>query len=250
MAAPVAVVLIGAGGRMGRALLQLLPGFPGLALKAAVVPAGRGALELPGGVGPGADLPAALAGAGLAIDFSHASASAANLAACVAARVPLLLGTTGLPASLEPQLAAAAREIPLLVSANTSLAVTLLQELVRRAAAVLPGSFDIAISETHHRDKRDAPSGTALALGAAAQAGRAAGRGGHTQDREITYAVTRGGDVVGEHTAHFIGAGERLALGHVATDRVVFARGALAAGAWLAARPPGRYRMQDLLGEK
>ena len=194
-----------------------------------------------------ADLPAALANAGLAIDFSSAAASAANLAACVAARVPLLLGTTGLPASLEPELAAAARQIPLLVAANTSLAVNLLLELVTRAAAALPDSFDISVAESHHRDKRDAPSGTALALGAAAQAGRAAaGREG----TEVAYAVTRGGDIVGEHTVHFNGAGERLSLGHVATDRAVFARGALAAGAWLARQAPGRYRMQDLFGKK
>ncbi len=235
MGAPVTLVLIGAGGRMGRALQGLLPEFPALQLKAVA------------GSQTTADLPAALASAGLAIDFSTAAASAANLAACVRARVPLLLGTTGLPASLQPELAAAARHIPLLVAANTSLAVNLLLELVSRAAEALPDSFDISIAESHHRDKRDAPSGTALALGAAAQAGRAAaGRAG----LEIPYAVSRGGDIVGDHTVHFNGAGERLSLGHQATDRAVFARGALAAGAWLARQPPGRYRMQDLFGKK
>ena len=248
MGAPGTVVLIGAGGRMGRALQGLLPEFPALQLKAAVVPAGNQDRQAAGAAAlTTAALPAALANAGLAIDFSSAAASAANLAACVAARVPLLLGTTGLPASLEPELTAAARHIPLLVAANTSLAVNLLLELVSRAAAVLPDNFDIAIAESHHRDKRDAPSGTALALGAAAQAGRAAaGRDG----REIDYAVTRGGDIVGEHMVHFNGAGERLSLGHVATDRAIFARGALAAGAWLARQAPGRYRMQDLFGKK
>ena len=228
---------------MGRALQGLLPEFPALQLKAAVVPAGSLHRQAAGAAAlTTADLPAALANAGLAIDFSSAAASAANLAACVAARVPLLLGTTGLPASLEPELTAAARHIPLLVAANASLAVNLLLELVNRAAAVLPGSFDISIAESHHRDKRDAPSGTALALGAAAQAGRDGG--------EIAYAVTRGGDIVGEHKVHFNGAGERLSLSHVATDRAVFARGALAAGAWLARQAPGRYRMQDLFGKK
>jgi 4-hydroxy-tetrahydrodipicolinate reductase len=253
MGAPVTVVLIGAGGRMGRALQGLLPEFPALQLKAAVVPAGS--LDRRAAAAAAlttAELPAALANAGLAIDFSSAAASAANLAACVAARVPLLLGTTGLPASLEPELTAAARHIPLLVAANTSLAVNLLLELVNRAAAVLPDSFDISIAESHHRGKRDAPSGTALALGAAAQAGRtAAGRAAVGREGgEIAYAVIRGGDIVGEHTVHFNGAGERLSLGHVATDRAVFARGALAAGAWLARQAPGRYRMQDLFAKK
>ena len=146
MGAPVTVVLIGAGGRMGRALQGLLPEFPALQLKAAVVPAGSLASHAAGAAAlTTADLPAALANAGLAIDFSSAAASAANLAACVAARVPLLLGTTGLPASLEPELAAAARHIPLLVAANTSLAVNLLLELVSRAAAVLPDGTEMRL---------------------------------------------------------------------------------------------------------
>jgi 4-hydroxy-tetrahydrodipicolinate reductase len=279
MSAPIRLVVIGAGGRMGRNLLRLLPEFAALELCAAVVPPaskdlGRrcdelAGLSLSGGPAvPGfgalrtsSDLAGALSTAGLAIDFSSAAASPANLAACVSARVPLLLGTTGLADSLQPRLEQAAARIPLLVAANTSLAVSLLLELVRRAAEVLPDSFDIEISEAHHRDKRDAPSGTALALGAAAQAGRGRAAEGtpavHGPQSagvrpvgEVAYAVTRGGDLVGEHTVHFIGAGERLVLGHVATDRAIFARGALTAGVRLAGQPPGRYRMQDLSGEK
>ena len=267
MSTPIRLVVIGAGGRMGRSLLRLLPEFPALELSAAVVaPAskdlGRSCEDLAGldesrawqpttpdrsrlrAVRTTADLPAALSTAGLAIDFSSAAASATNLQACTGAGVPLLLGTTGLAEDLQPRLEQAGARIPLLVAANTSLAVNLLLELVRRAAQVLPDSFDIAISEAHHRSKRDAPSGTALVLGAAAHAGRGAAAA------EVSYSVTRGGDLVGEHTVHFIGAGERLSLSHVATDRAVFARGALAAGAWLARQPPGRYRMQDLLDEK
>lgn len=271
MSAPIPVVLIGAGGRMGQNLLRLLPEFPALELRAALVAPGSRDLgrrcdELAGTTGLGAvrttaDPAAALKGAGLAIDFSTASVTSANLAACVDAGVPLLLGTTGLAGNLEQPLQQAATRIPLLVTANTSLAVAVLMDLVRQAAGALPGSFDIEISEAHHRDKRDAPSGTALALGAAAQDGRGGkvnpaplihGLASATAraEGEIAYAVTRGGDLVGEHTVHFIGAGERLALSHVATDRSVFARGALVAGLWLAAQPPGRYRMRDLAGEK
>ncbi len=245
MSAPIRLVVIGAGGRMGRSLLNLLPEFPALVLGAAVVAPGSKDLGQPGhgAVPMTADLPAALSTAGLAIDFSSAPAAAGNLQACVAAGVPLLLGTTGLAEDLQPRFELAAARIPLLVAANTSLAVNLLLELARRTAQVLPESFLIDIFEAHHKDKLDAPSGTALALGAAVEAGR--GRACH-----VGYTVARGGDQVGEHRVHFNGAGERLTLSHVAADRAVFARGALAAGAWLAGQPPGRYRMQDLLGEK
>jgi 4-hydroxy-tetrahydrodipicolinate reductase len=259
VSAAIRLVVIGAGGRMGRSLLGLLPQFPALELVGAVVAPGSpdlgrscaelagldaGAAAAPAALRASADLAALLQGARLAIDFSRAEASGANLQACVNARVPLLLGTTGLPETLQPELQQAARHIPLLVAANTSLAVTVLTDLVARAARALPGSFDVQISEAHHRHKRDAPSGTALALGAAAEAAgiRPAGA--------IGYAVTRGGDLVGEHTVHFIGAGEQLSLSHVASDRAVFARGALQAGLWLASQPPGRYRMQDLIAEK
>ena len=276
MTAPIRLVLIGASGRMGRSILRALPGFPQFELAAAIVSPGSSTLGLsceelagtaPGGnVQPGAlrttaDLAAGLAGAGLAIDFSGAAAVAANVSACTEARVPLLLGTTGYAQSLKPALELAATRIPLLVAANTSLGVTVLLELVRRAARDLPAGFDIEISEAHHRDKIDAPSGTALALGAVARAARGAGPEGLPSIRgtgshgsrgagDIGYAVTRGGDLVGEHAVHFIGAGERLSLSHVATDRAIFARGALSAGAWLARQGPGAYRMGDAVGEK
>ncbi len=247
MSAPLRVVVIGASGRMGQSLLRLLPQFPELELGAAV--------------GRRDDLAASLQGAGLALDFSSAPASAAHVSACVAARVPLLLGTTGLPEALQPVLQQAARQIPLLVAANTSIAVNLLLELVQRAAQALPLSFDVEISDAHHRDKIDAPSGTALALGAAVAAARGATPTGiplvHGPQNlgpratgEIAYAVTRGGDLVGEHAVHFFGAGERLTLFHGATDRTVFARGALQAGAWLARQSAGRYQMLDVVGEK
>jgi 4-hydroxy-tetrahydrodipicolinate reductase len=256
-------VIVGASGRMGTQLLRLLPEFPALRLVGAVASEhsaalGRTAASGPGGSVPvSAQLPPLLTGADLVIDFSRAGAAAAHLAACVAARVPLLLGTSGLPPELAAPLAAAADVIPILVAANTSPGVTLLLELVRQAARALPASYDIEIVETHHRGKADAPSGTALALGEAAAAGRGTtlddqaayarhGQSGARQPGQIGFGVLRGGDVVGEHEVWLLGDGERLLLKHSATDRAVFARGALLAGCWLAGRPPGRYGMRDV----
>lgn len=248
-----AVVILGAGGRMGTSLLRLLPQFPGLRLRAALAAPGSASLgrdsgELagtaPNGVPVSAELESALHGAGLALDFSSAAASATHVGACAAARVPLLLGTTGLGPEMSAILERASSRIPLLVTANTSLGVALLADLVRQAAAVLGPDFDIQIQDTHHAGKLDAPSGTALALGAAANDGRS------PSHHPVAYASLRGGDVVGDHEVHFLGQGERLCLGHSVTDRSVFARGALQAGSWLAGQPPGSYRMGDLLREK
>jgi 4-hydroxy-tetrahydrodipicolinate reductase len=252
-------VLIGATGRMGTEILRAAPGFPQLIVTGAIASpdslalgrdagqvAGRSPLNLP----VTADLPAALAQADVALDFSNASAAAANLAAARAARKPLLIGATGFAATLEREFAAAAREIALLVCANTSIAVAVLSELTRLAARSLPVSFDIDIEDLHHRGKKDAPSGTALALGAAAREGRGARPSVPRPGADIGFASIRAGDVVGEHTVRFTGHGEALSLTHRATDRGVFARGALAATLWLASRPPGRYGMADVLGFK
>ncbi len=261
------VVIIGAAGRMGRELVRAAADFDGLVLSAAVASAasgglGRDAGELAGaaplGVRLSADLAVALQDADVAIDFSAPQATAEHLAACRAAGVALLLGTTGYPQALEAEFAAAARDVALLVAPNTSLGVTLLLELVRTAARALPEAFDIEILETHHRMKRDAPSGTALALGRAAGEGRGlsceaalaaagAGRAGARPSGQIGFAVLRGGDVAGEHEVRFLGTGETLVLGHRAADRRVFARGALTAALWLAQRPAGRYFMRDIL---
>jgi 4-hydroxy-tetrahydrodipicolinate reductase len=252
-AAPVRVVILGAPGRMGVSLLRLLPQFPGLTLQAAVASAGNPALGLdsgelagaaPNGVRVRADVGPALQGAGLALDFSTAAAAAAHMRACAEARVPLLLGTTGLGPDMPAVIAEAARAIPVLVTANTSLGVAVLEELVRTAATALGTVFDVHIRDSHHAAKRDAPSGTALTLGAAASAA------GRIPAARIGYSSIRGGDVVGDHEAHFLGPGERLCLSHSATDRLVFARGALQAGSWLARRPPGSYSMADVLREK
>ena len=262
----VRAALIGATGRMGEALLRAAPAFPRLNITAAVASptsprlgrdagevAGVGCLHLP----ITSDLPRALAEADVAIDFSSAAATRANLAACRAARKPLLICTTGFAAELDGSFTAAARDIPLLIAANTSLGVTLLLELVRIAARALPPSFDIGILDTHHRSKQDAPSGTALALGSAAREARQAAAsaaapavGKPHREGEVGFASVRAGDIVGEHTVLFAGPGEALSLTHRATDRGVFARGALAAALWLQSRPPGRYTMHDLLAQK
>lgn len=247
----VSAVLIGVGGRMGRALVRAAGAFPGLTIGAAVAAPGsavlgRDAGELAGAaplnLAVTADLRRALESADVAIDFSVPAAAGANLAACRAARKPLLIGTTALAPELAGELEAAAHDIPLLVAPNTSIAATLLIELVRTAAAVLPADFDIDIIEAHHRGKRDAPSGTALALRQAAGASR------QPTGREIAISVLRAGDLIGEHAVLFTGAGEQLALTHRASNREIFARGALAAALWLTSRPAGRYGMRDFLG--
>ena len=248
------VVIVGAAGRMGRELRSTLDEFPSLELLAAI---DREA-DAASGITTGLD--AALVGAHVMIDFSSPQTTVANLESCAARGVAALVGTTGLGPEVEAAAAAAARRIPVLIAANTSLGVTLLVELVRAAARALPSEFDIEIAESHHRHKKDAPSGTALALGRAAAAGRGVAfdevrgtaREGEMPRRagEIGFAVTRGGDIVGEHAVVFAGAGERVSLGHVATDRKIFARGALTAASWLAGKAAGRYEMSDIIGSK
>src|SRR5512146_2472147 len=200
---------------MGQALVRAACELPSVRVTGAVAAAGSASLGRDAGVLSGleplgvqvsSDLPAALAAADVAIDFSQPHASRANIAACRAARKPLLIGTTGLAAEVtEAQLDAAARDIPLLIAPNTSLGVALLMELVRRAARALPPEFDIEIIEAHHRMKRDAPSGTALALARAAGeerglappealSGASARRIGPRPPGEIGFAVVRGGD--------------------------------------------------------
>lgn len=226
----------GASGRMGRAVLRLCAeGVPGCTVVAAVSrsPSQRVVDGVPqfavrelGGV-PGFDV---------AIDFSLPDAFDPLLALCRDRGAGLVSGTTGLSGEQQAALDAAAASIPVLWAANFSLGVAVLEDLVERAAAALAG-WDCDIVETHHVHKQDAPSGTALVLGAAA------GRGG----AEPRYASLRAGDVVGEHLVQFTGAGERLELVHRATSRDIFARGALLAAARLRARGPGRWRLRDLL---
>ncbi len=206
-----------------------------------------------------ADVRAALEAAAVALDFSVPHRVAEHARACAAAQVPLLIGTTGIDAASHAQIQAAAEHIPVLVAPNTSVGVAALAQAVALATAALGPAYDVEISEAHHRMKRDAPSGTALAFGEAVAAARGRSltevavfdRHGASQVREpgsIGFAVVRAGDIVGEHTVTFAAAGERIEMTHRATDRLIFARGALRAAAWLIGRAPGLYGMQNVLG--
>ena len=244
MAREPAVGIIGSAGRMGRTIAALLPSF-------AAIPAG--------GADAGDD-PAPIArAADVLVDFSTPAALQANLAAAVEAGTPILIGTTGLTATHHDLIDAAASRIAVLQTGNTSLGVTLLASLVREAAARLGADWDVEILEMHHREKVDAPSGTALLLGNAVASGRGdsladdsvAGRAGLTGRRvegTIGFASLRGGTVAGDHQVIFAGYGERIELGHRAESREIFARGAIRGALWLIDRPAGRYTMAEVLG--
>ena len=191
------------------------------------------------------------------VDFSDPSALQASLDRAVNAGIPILVGTTGLDDFAGRRLATAAEEVAVLRAANTSLGVALLSDLAERAARVLGPDWDIEILEMHHRLKADAPSGTALALGDAAARGRETklkaerGRDGTGLKREegaIGFASLRGGTVAGDHDVIFAGPEERLILSHRAENRMIFARGALAAVRFLVGKPAGLYSMRDVVG--
>jgi 4-hydroxy-tetrahydrodipicolinate reductase len=200
----------------------------------------------------------ALAGADVYIDFTTPAATTAAAEAAAAHRVAAVIGTTGLDDAAARAIDGLAAAAPTLLAANFSLGVNLLIALAETAARALPG-YDAELVEIHHRRKRDAPSGTALALAQAVAAARGqdfsgvkrltrAGDVGPRTSDEIGVVALRGGDVVGEHTVFFIGETERVELTHRAADRSLFADGAVEAARWLAGRPPGRYSMRDVLG--
>jgi len=236
MDTPIRLVIHGANGRMGRALRRLAADVPGLQLVALVYgrePESRAIDQVPcfsanelGGLPP----------FDVAVDFSLPPGFDAILALCEARGAALVSGTTGLDDGQRARLDAAASRIPLLWASNFSLGVAVLQDLVARASRALQG-WDCDIVESHHVHKKDAPSGTALTLGAAAAQGGA----------EPHYASLRAGDIVGEHLVQFTGLGERVELVHRATDRDIFARGALHATRWIAGHAPGRYAVSDTL---
>ncbi len=191
------------------------------------------------------------------VDFSVPTALQQSLDRAVSAAIPILIGTTGLDDLAGERIAAAAKDIAVLRAANTSLGVALLADLVERAAKVLGPEWDIEIAETHHRMKADAPSGTALMLGEAAARGRGGplsaerGRDGVGLRRErgsIGFASLRGGSVAGDHDVMFLGPDERVILSHRAENRMVFARGAVAAAQFLVGKPAGLYSMRDVIG--
>ncbi len=248
--------VFGAGGRMGREIIAAIARNPLVTLAGAVEAAGHPVVgaHLSGGLVVCSNARALAHTSDVLIDFTVPGALAVNLDAACAARRPILIGTTGLTPAQMKAIDAAAREIAVLQSANTSLGVAVLGALIAQAAARLP-AWHAEIVELHHSDKADAPSGTALLLGQAIARGRGhslpapkAARTGKRADDEIGFASLRGGTSAGEHTVLLLGEGERLELTHRAETRAVFAVGAVTAAAWLSGRAPGRYTMADVLG--
>lgn len=262
------VVVTGASGRMGQMLVELMRDHARLKLVAA--------LERPGHDWIGRDVGEAMGGAAIGvavtddpleafaraqavIDFTAPAATVAFAELAAQARAVHVIGTTGLSEGDLSHLRAASRHAVIVRAGNMSLGVNLLTRLTQRVAEALDEEFDIEVVEMHHGAKVDAPSGTALMLGEAAATGRGVdlqtaadrGRDGMTGARQpgaIGFASLRGGDVVGEHDVIFAGAGERIVLRHVATDRRIFARGALKAALWGQDKSPGQYDMHDVLG--
>ncbi|HZR17790.1 MAG TPA: 4-hydroxy-tetrahydrodipicolinate reductase [Verrucomicrobiae bacterium] len=241
------VIITGSKGRMGKVLLACLPQHP--------------ELQLAGQIDQGDDLAALIPAADVVVDFSSHSATAGIAALCAQHRKAIVIGTTGHSTEHRSQITGFSSQIPVVLSSNFSTGVNALFWLTRKAAEILGPSFDLEILEMHHRHKRDAPSGTARTLAEIlAEARRQQleqvlrhGREGIVGERtssEIGMHSIRGGDVVGDHTVIFAGAGERLELTHKASSRETFANGALRAAHWVARRKPGLYDMQDVLGLK
>lgn len=271
MQPPVQLAIQGIAGRMGQALMQELEGRSDLRLVAGLEHAahpwvGKTLAELlPGGasiVPVLSDIAALPDGVQVLIDFSHPDVCLAGRSALAERGIALVSGTTGLTQVQQDQLRTLGERLPVVWAANMSLGVNVLLATVKQVSRLLGDAYDLEILELHHRHKKDSPSGTALALAAAALEPRAqavqdavvlreqgliGARGGVG---ELGIGVLRGGAVAGEHTVYFLGAGERLELTHRASDRRAFAQGALRAAAWLASQPPGFYAMLDVLGLK
>ncbi|MFN8924283.1 MAG: 4-hydroxy-tetrahydrodipicolinate reductase, partial [Rhodospirillales bacterium] len=254
------VGIMGAGGRMGRMFVRAFAGTEGAVVVGGTerdgAMAGQDLGTLAGlpplGVALTTDPASVFAVSDVVVDFTVPAATVAHARLAAQAQVPMVIGTTGLSEADRAAIADAARSVPIVQAANTSLGVTLLSALVEQVARTLGPEFDIEIVEMHHRRKVDAPSGTALALGEAAARGRAVdlaarsvrSRDGHTGARvagDIGFATLRGGDVVGEHTVLVAGDAERSELVHKATDRAGFGHGAGRAAAWVRTQAPGLY---------
>lgn len=264
------VAVHGAGGRMGRRIVQLLEGHSELRLAAAIERVGSPYLGADAGVLSGVEatgvkivgaeaLQEALRDVDVVIDFTGPDATAGLLMACIANGLPTVVGSTGWGDDVVESLGQLSARAPVLVAANMSPGVTVLTHLAALAVRLLGPEYDAEIVEMHHRAKVDAPSGTAMQLARAvadakgldlASAGRfgRSGRPGPRQDAEIGVLALRGGDVVGDHTLVLAGPGERLELTHRAHDRGLFAQGALRAAAWLVRQPAGLYSMTDAIG--
>jgi 4-hydroxy-tetrahydrodipicolinate reductase len=249
--------ILGIGGRMGRLLAEEVLAA-GATLSGGTI---RPGAAPPDGLPVLADAAALLHASDVAIDFTHASTAAAHAAAAAEHGTALALGTSGLSADAEAAVARAAERVPLVYAANFAPGVNLVLALAERMAAALPAEgYDAEILEMHHRQKVDAPSGTALALGRAVARGRGttleaagteSGRDGHCGARRtgaVGFAALRGGQVVGEHTLLFAAGAEQIALTHRSFDRRVYATGAVRAALWAHGRAPGLYDMRHVLG--
>ena len=260
--------IVGCGGRMGRMLVAEVVATAGCELAGGTEAPnspliGQDVAQLAGlaasGVKVGGDTKALFAAADAVIDFTVPAATARHAELAARHGTALVVGTTGLSAEQQAAVVAAANKVAVLQAANMSPGINMLLALTKRVAATLGADYDIEVLEMHHRHKVDAPSGTALALGRAAADGRQVAldavaqrvRDGHTGARrpgDIGFATLRGGDVAGDHTVIFATDGERLELGHRASSRAVYARGAVRAAQWLHGKPPRLYSMLDVLG--
>ncbi len=268
MADTIGIAVTGASGRMGQMLIRTIAETDGVHLAAAIERTGHDWVgqdvgQAMGGAASGVvvtdDAGKAIAAADVVIDFTAPEATLAFSAICADAGVAHVIGTTGMTDAQIAELQPASHSCAIVRAGNMSLGVNLLVQLTKRVAAALDEDFDIEVIEAHHHHKVDAPSGTALMLGEAAAQGRGvalsdvrdSGRDGITGARkrgDIGFSAIRGGDIVGEHDVMFAGAGERIVLRHMATDRVLFARGAIRAAKWTQGKAPGAYDMMDVLG--
>jgi 4-hydroxy-tetrahydrodipicolinate reductase len=262
------IAVLGAAGRMGQALTRALAETPGCTVAGGIEAEGSSAIGQdigtvaslePLGVQISDDPLALFAHVDGVLDFTTPAASVAFAGLAAQARIVHVIGTTGFSDDDLAKLEAAARHATIVKAGNMSMGVNLLAALTARVAETLGPEFDIEILEMHHRHKRDAPSGTSLMLGAAAAKGRGVslpehsvrtrdGDVGPRRDGDIGFATLRGGDVVGEHRVMFAGPGERIEIAHVASDRGIFARGAVKAALWARGKSPGLYSMADVLG--
>jgi 4-hydroxy-tetrahydrodipicolinate reductase len=262
------IAVLGATGRMGQTLVRLIVEDDGLELTGAVTEPGHESIGRDAGDAAGAgpigvsitdDVSAAVAGCQVAIDFTLPEAAAGNVTACADNGVALVMGTTGLSDEQQAVLEDAGTRIGIVYGRNMSVGVNVLTELAALAGRAFGADYDVEITEAHHRNKVDAPSGTALQLGEAVARERNTtlsesavyGRHGATGAREpgkIGFASIRAGGIVGEHTVMFATDEETVELRHVALDRQVFARGALRAAKWVEGQAPGLYSMKDVLG--
>lgn len=265
---PLRVVVMGAAGRMGRALISAIDQDPDATVHAAIEHEGSSALGADAGVLAGIgeigvevsdDALASVLQGEAVVDFTTPATTVAMSELTAQARIIHVIGTTGFAEEHEEAIQAAASHAVIVKSGNMSLGVNLLSALTEKVARALDADFDIEVLEMHHKHKVDAPSGTALLLGQAAADGRDISfkdnsvmvREGQTGARDrgsIGFATLRGGSVVGEHSVIFAGEGERIELSHKAGDRAIFARGALKAAHWGRGKKPGLYSMMDVLG--